>query len=154
MAKQIKNSAFAWEGINRRGQTIKGEMSGQNAAMVKAQLRKQGVNPLKVRKVAQPLLGMGGLGKKKIKSSDITFFTRQMATIIKAGVPLVQSFDIVADGIHSIGQDMINIGTTRAMQTVFKNRKSISLCQYHAALTVSLDSNQEPAEADPSSDAH
>ncbi len=52
------------------------------------------------------------------------------------------SLDIVADGIHSIGQDMINIGTTRAMQTVFKQRKSISVGQYHAALTLSLDSNQ------------
>ncbi|TVV42600.1 type II secretion system F family protein [Thalassolituus sp. C2-1] len=110
MAKQIKNSAFAWEGINRRGQTIKGEMSGQNAAMVKAQLRKQGVNPLKVRKVAQPLLGMGGLGKKKIKSADITFFTRQMATMIKAGVPLVQSFDIVADGIDNPSMKELILG--------------------------------------------
>ena len=102
MAKQIKNSSFTWEGTNRRGQTIKGEMSGQNAAIVKAQLRKQGVNPLKVRKAAQPLFGIGGPKKKKIQSSDITFFTRQMATMIKAGVPLVQSFDIVADGMDNV----------------------------------------------------
>ncbi|UZK04292.1 type II secretion system F family protein [Venatoribacter cucullus] len=102
MAKQIKNSSFTWEGTNRRGQTIKGEMSGQNAAIVKAQLRKQGVTPLKVRKAAQPLFGIGGPKKKKIQSSDITFFTRQMATMIKAGVPLVQSFDIVADGMDNV----------------------------------------------------
>src|SRR5690606_9348087 len=101
MAKQIKNSSFTWEGTNRRGQTIKGEMSGQNAAIVKAQLRKQGVNPLRVRKAAQPLLGLSGPRKKKITSSDITFFTRQMATMIKAGVPLVQSFDIVGDGVDN-----------------------------------------------------
>lgn len=101
MAKQVKKSAFTWEGVNRRGQTIKGEMTGQNAAIVKAQLRKQGVTPTKVRKASAPLLSLGG-GKKKIKSSDITFFTRQMATMIKAGVPLVQSFDIVADGVDNL----------------------------------------------------
>lgn len=100
--KQIKNGAFTWEGINRRGQNVKGEMSGQNAAVVKALLRKQGINPTKVRKVSEPLFGLGGKRKKKIKSSDITFFTRQMATMIKAGVPLVQSFDIVADGVDNI----------------------------------------------------
>lgn len=101
MAKQTKNSAFTWEGTNRRGQTVKGEMSGQNAAIIKAQLRKQGVNPLKVRKASQPMFGMGGPRKKAIKPKDITFFTRQMATMIKAGVPLVQSFDIVADGVDN-----------------------------------------------------
>ncbi|MAD46131.1 MAG: type II secretion system protein F [Oceanospirillaceae bacterium] len=103
MARKETKSAFTWEGTNRRGQTVKGEMSSANPAMVKAQLRKQGVNPTKVRKVSQPILGMGGgAKKKKIKSTDITFFTRQMATMIKAGVPLVQSFDIVADGIDNI----------------------------------------------------
>lgn len=101
--KQIKKSAFTWEGVNRRGQNIKGEMSGQNAAVVKAQLRKQGVTPTKVRKATQPLFGIGGgPKKKKIKTSDITFFTRQMATMIKAGVPLVQSFDIVSDGVDNL----------------------------------------------------
>lgn len=111
MAKQVKKSAFAWEGVNRRGQTIKGEMTGQNAAMVKAQLRKQGVNPTKVRKAAQPLFGLGGgAKKKKIKSADITFFTRQMATMIKAGVPLVQSFDIVADGVDNVSMKELIYG--------------------------------------------
>lgn len=52
------------------------------------------------------------------------------------------SLDVVADGIHSIGQDMINIGTTRAMQTIYQRRKEINLDQYHAALKVSLDSWQ------------
>ena len=102
MAKKQTSDSFAWEGTNRKGQTVKGEMTGQNAAMVKAQLRKQGVNPQKVRKVAKPLLSFGGGGKKKIKSKDITFFIRQMATMIKAGVPLVQAFDIVADGVDNI----------------------------------------------------
>ncbi len=110
MAKQVKNSSFTWEGVNRRGQTIKGDMTGQNAAMVKAQLRKQGVNPIKVRKVAQPLFGIGGPRKKKITTGDVTFFTRQMATMIKAGVPLVQSFDIVADGVDNVSMKELIFG--------------------------------------------
>lgn len=103
MAKKIKSANFVWEGTNRKGMPVKGEIVGQNAAMVKAQLRKQGVNPQKVKKAPQPLFGLGGGGAKgkKIKSTDITFFVRQMATMIKAGVPLVQSFDIVADGVDN-----------------------------------------------------
>lgn len=103
MAKPIKTIAFQWEGTNRRGQTVKGELSGQNPAMVKAQLRKQGVEPKKIKRLSQPLFGIGGgPAKKRIKPADITFFTRQMATMVKAGVPLVQSFDIVADGVDNI----------------------------------------------------
>ncbi|WP_420592233.1 type II secretion system F family protein [Bacterioplanoides sp.] len=103
MAKKIKSANFVWEGTNRKGMPVKGEIVGQNAAMVKAQLRKQGVNPQKVKKAPQPLFGLGGGGAKgkKVKSADITFFVRQMATMIKAGVPLVQSFDIVADGVDN-----------------------------------------------------
>lgn len=95
--KAIKTSTFAWEGTDRRGSKIKGEMSGQNPALIKAQLRKQGINPLKVRKKAQPLFGSSG---KKIKPMDIAIFTRQMATMMKAGVPLLQSFDIIAEGLE------------------------------------------------------
>ena len=64
-------------------------------ALVKAQLNKQGIRPKVVRKKPKPLFGGGG---KKIKPLDIATFTRQLATMVKAGVPLVQSFDIVADG--------------------------------------------------------
>lgn len=101
MAKPAKNSSFVWEGTNKRGQTVKGEMPNQNAAMVKVQLRKQGITPSKVKKKTEPLFGIGGERKKPIKSADITFFVRQMATMIKAGVPLVQSFEIVADGVDN-----------------------------------------------------
>jgi type IV pilus assembly protein PilC len=100
MAKQQKTASFNWEGVNRRGQKVRGELTSQNQAMVKAQLRKQGVTPTKVKKNTASALSFGS-GNQKIKSSDITFFTRQMATMIKAGVPLVQSFDIVADGIDN-----------------------------------------------------
>jgi type IV pilus assembly protein PilC len=96
--KAIKTSTFAWEGIDKRGAKIKGEISGHNAALIKAQLRKQGINPLKVRKKAQPLFGGTG---KKIKPMDIAIFTRQMATMMKAGVPLLTSFDIINEGFEN-----------------------------------------------------
>jgi len=98
--KTKKLQSFEWEGTNRKGQKVKGETSGANLATVKAQLRKQGVQPGKVKKKSTPLLSLGG--SKKITSIDITFFTRQMATMMKAGVPLVQSFDIVGDGADNI----------------------------------------------------
>ncbi|MFT4812370.1 MAG: type IV pilus assembly protein PilC [Marinoscillum sp.] len=97
--KKKKSLPFEWEGTNRKGQKVKGEISGANLATVKAQLRKQGVQPRKVKKKSKSLLSFGGGGK--ITSQDITFFTRQMATMMKAGVPLVQSFDIVGDGVDN-----------------------------------------------------
>ncbi|WP_276488425.1 type II secretion system F family protein [Ectopseudomonas mendocina] len=95
--KALKTSVFAWEGTDRKGSKIKGEISGQSPALVKAQLRKQGINPLKVRKKAVSLFNAG----KKIKPMDIALFTRQMATMMKAGVPLLQSFDIIAEGFDN-----------------------------------------------------
>ncbi|HZA28593.1 MAG TPA: type II secretion system F family protein, partial [Gammaproteobacteria bacterium] len=72
---------------------------------IKATLRQQGVNPLKVKKKAKPLFGGG---KKKITSKDITTFSRQLATMMSAGVPLVQSFEIVARGLENKGmQDLL-----------------------------------------------
>src|SRR5690606_14539615 len=95
--KALKTSVFAWEGTDRKGSKIKGVISGQSPALVKAQLRKQGINPLKVRKKAVSLFNAG----KKIKPMDIALFTRQMATMMKAGVPLLQSFDIIAEGFDN-----------------------------------------------------
>lgn len=95
-AKAPKTSTFVWEGKDRKGSIVKGELNGQNPALVKAQLRKQGINPTKVRKKG---MSLGGAGKK-IKPLDIALFARQMATMMKAGVPLLQSFDIIADGVE------------------------------------------------------
>lgn len=95
-AKPLQNSTFVWEGTDRKGARIKGELSGLNPSLVKAQLRKQGINPLKVKKKSAPLLGKG----QKIKPLDIALFTRQLATMMKSGVPLLQSFDIIADGVE------------------------------------------------------
>lgn len=94
--KALKTSIYRWEGTNRKGAKIKGEMGGSNPALVKAQLRKQGINPLKVSKKSNL-----SLGAKKIKPMDIALFTRQMATMMKAGVPLLQSFDIIAEGVDN-----------------------------------------------------
>lgn len=91
--KAVKTTLFTWEGIDRRGARLKGELSGINPALVKAQLRKQGINPTKVRKKAVSLFGAG----KKIKPLDIALFTRQMATMMKAGVPLLSAFDIIGE---------------------------------------------------------
>lgn len=106
-SKQQKTSTFSWEGVNRRGQAAKGEISAINSAYAKAQLRKQGIEPRKVKKAAEPLFSLGSSKKTKIKSTDITFFTRQMATMIKAGVPLVQAFDIVSDGTDNVGMKRV-----------------------------------------------
>jgi type IV pilus assembly protein PilC len=97
--KAEKIQAFVWEGKDRKGNKSKGEVSGTNLALVKAQLRKQGIIPNKVKKKPKPLFG----GSKKITPFDIAMFTRQMATMMKAGVPLVQSFDIVTDGLENQG---------------------------------------------------
>ena len=97
--KAEKIQAFVWEGKDRKGNKSKGEVSGTNLALVKAQLRKQGIIPNKVKKKPKPLFG----GSKKITPFEIAMFTRQMATMMKAGVPLVQSFDIVTDGLENQG---------------------------------------------------
>ena len=93
--KAVKTSVFTWDGTDRRGNKVNGEMSGESLQLVKALLRKQGITPGKVRKKSASLFGKG----KRIKPLDIAFFTRQLAVMMKAGVPLLQSFDIIADGV-------------------------------------------------------
>ena len=91
------NRVFIYEGKNRRGVKTRGEISGANVKLAKAQLRRQGINPTRIRKKGGGLrLAMPGGG---ITQGEIALFTRQLATMMKAGVPLVQSFEIVAGGI-------------------------------------------------------
>jgi len=92
-----KPATFAYEGIDRKGSKVKGEITGKGPALVRAELRKQGIQAKKVVKKREMSLG----GKKKIKPMDIALFTRQMATMMKAGVPLVQAFEIVSDGLEN-----------------------------------------------------
>ncbi|MDQ7914956.1 type II secretion system F family protein [Pseudomonas sp. 102515] len=95
--KAIKMGSFTWEGTDRKGTKVKGEMTGLNPALIKAQLRKQGINPTRVRKKSMSLFGKG----KKIKPMDIALFTRQLATMMSAGVPLLQAFDIIGEGFDN-----------------------------------------------------
>ncbi len=90
---------YTWEGTTKQGKVIRGETNATNIEAVKAELRKQGVTPKpgKIKRKGKSLFGGGG---KKITPADIAVFSRQLATMLKAGVPLVQSFDIVGQG-HS-----------------------------------------------------
>lgn len=95
--KEAKKSTFTYEGTDRKGARIKGELLSTNPAMARAELRKQGINVRRMRKKSELSFG----GKKAIKPADIAIFTRQLATMMKAGVPLVQSFEIVAEGLDN-----------------------------------------------------
>ncbi len=86
---------FVWEGVDRKGTRVKGEAQASNEILLKADLRRQGINPLKVKKKPKPLFGSKG---KKIIPKDIAVFSRQLATMMTAGVPLVQAFEIIGRG--------------------------------------------------------
>ncbi len=94
----MASATFTWEGKNSKGALVKGEMTAPNADAVKIELRKQGITPKpgKIKKKGR----MSGRSGKKIKPGDIAVFSRQLATMMKAGVPLVQSFEIVGQS-HS-----------------------------------------------------
>lgn len=99
-----KQDTFVWEGKDKRGQKVKGEVGGQNISLVKASLRRQGINPTRVRKKAKPLFG----GKRRIKAKDIAIFSRQLATMMSSGVPLMQAFEIIGRGHENKGmQDLL-----------------------------------------------
>ncbi|GJJ00526.1 type II secretion system protein F [Duganella rhizosphaerae] len=90
---QVKESIFSWEGKDKSGKTVRGELRAGGEAVVNVTLRRQGIMVTKVKKKAYR-------SGKKITDKDISLFTRQLATMMKAGVPLLQSFDIVGKG-HS-----------------------------------------------------
>lgn len=96
-ASSAKTQAFVWQGTDRQGRPAQGETYGASQAIVKAQLRKQGIVAKTVKRKPKPLFE----SKKAIKPADIAIFARQLATMMKAGVPLVQSFDIVAEGLEN-----------------------------------------------------
>ena len=94
MATTAKTLTFTFKGKNRKGEEFDGELRSNNLAGAKSQLRKQGVISTSIRKKSKPTFSRD----KKVVPADIAVFTRQLATMMKAGVPLVQSFEIVADG--------------------------------------------------------
>jgi type IV pilus assembly protein PilC len=91
------SAIYAWEGINRKGRKVSGETSGHNLALIKAQLRQQGINPGRVRKKT---IGLPNI-RQPVKPADIALFTRQLATLLKAGIPLLQAFDIITEGFDN-----------------------------------------------------
>ena len=93
-----ESAVFVWEGTDKQGRKTKGEISSLNPAIAKAELRRQGISATRVRKKTSSGGFLGGIGGS-IKPADIALFTRQMATMMRAGVPLVQAFEVVADGL-------------------------------------------------------
>jgi type IV pilus assembly protein PilC len=99
MAQATGNTTFDWEGKDAQGNRVKGQMTGPNADWVKAQLRRKGTTPVKVTKKRKS--GSGGKKGKKIQTNDIAVFSRQMATMMDSGIPLVQAFEIVGNGAEN-----------------------------------------------------
>lgn len=97
---------FTWTGLNRQGKRVKGVMAADNEKLVKAKLRDQQIVPNLVRKRSQ-----SSFHKKKITGADIALFTRQIATMLQAGVPLLQSLEMVARGVENlkVRQLMLNL---------------------------------------------
>jgi type IV pilus assembly protein PilC len=90
-SKSVKEFVFEWEGKDRKGKQVRGEIRAATENIVQASLRRQGVLPTKIKKRSTR-------SGKAIKPKDIAIFTRQFATMMKAGVPLLQTFDIVGRG--------------------------------------------------------
>ncbi len=109
--RKPKLDTYTWEGVDKQGKKVKGEMAAGSVALVNTSLRRQGINPLKVGKRRGSLFQI----KKKIKPKDIALFTRQLSTMLISGIPIAQAFDIVGKGhenpsvqklVNSIKQDV------------------------------------------------
>jgi len=93
-----KSPTFIYKGVDRKGNKVTGELEAGSSALAKAQLKKDGITAKSVgRKLEIPFLEGGG----SIKPMDIAIFVRQLATMMKAGVPLIQAFDIVGEGLEN-----------------------------------------------------
>ncbi len=89
---------FLWEGRDKRGNKLKGQQVAPNPNLVRAELRRQGINPIRVKKKPKALFGGAG---QRITPKEIAVFSRQLATMLKSGVPLVTSFQIIASGVKN-----------------------------------------------------
>ena len=119
-ASANKQITYLWEGKDKKGKVIKGEMRAAGESFVNATLRRQGISVTKVKKQS------AFASKGKITDKDITLFTRQLATMMKAGVPLLQAFDIVGKG-HSnpavaklLGDIKADVETGSSLSTSFR----------------------------------
>jgi type IV pilus assembly protein PilC len=89
---------FLWQGRDKRGVKLKGQQIAASPNLVRAELRRQGINPISVKKKSKPLFGGAG---SRISSKDVAIFSRQLATMLKSGVPLVTAFQIIAGGLKN-----------------------------------------------------
>jgi len=106
MATSASKITYIWEGTDNKGNRNKGEISARSDAIVKAELRRQGIRPIKVKKKPKALFG--GMSQKPITPKDIAIFSRQLATMMASGIPLVQAFDIIGKGHEKPAmQDML-----------------------------------------------
>jgi type IV pilus assembly protein PilC len=94
-AQVTQMPTYEWVALDKRGKRMHGSMPAKNASLVKAELRRQGMNPQTVKERAKPLFGGSG---SAVKPKDVAIFSRQIATMMASGVPMVQAFDIIADG--------------------------------------------------------
>jgi type IV pilus assembly protein PilC len=92
-------TVYEWTALDKRGTKMKGEMPARNASLVKAELRRQGMNPQTVKEKTKPLFGAAG---SKVKARDIAIFSRQIATMMASGVPMMQAFEIIAGGQRNV----------------------------------------------------
>lgn len=122
-AAVVKEYSFQWEGTDRKGARVKGVTQGPNENAVRMNLRRQGVNPIRVRKNIELFKT-----KKSIKSADIAIFARQLATMMAAGVPMVQSLEIVGRGHDNPSMSELILG----VKTSIESGRSLaeSLAQY------------------------
>ena len=102
-AATMGNVPFLWEGTDRKGNKIKGKSMASSEDAVRADLRRQGVVPSRIRKQGKKLFS----ASSKITTSDIAIFSRQLATMLTAGIPLVQAFDIVGNGHENPGMQKL-----------------------------------------------
>ena len=95
---QAQPTVFLWQGRDKRGAKLKGQQIATNPNLVRAELRRQGINPISVKKKPKPLFGGAG---SRIGSKDIAVFSRQLATMLKSGVPLVTAMQIISGGLKN-----------------------------------------------------
>lgn len=125
-AASSSNITYEWQGLDKKGTRVKGEAQAANEILLKADLRRQGIKPIKVKKKSKSIFST----KKKIAPKDIAVFSRQLATMMAAGVPLVQAFEIIGRGHEkpSMQELILNIksdvesGTSLA-DSLYKNPK-------------------------------
>lgn len=113
MATMASPITFVWEGKDRKGAQVKGEAQATNEDSLRADLRRRGINPLKVKKKPKSLLKL----KKKINAKDIAIFSRQLATMMSAGVPLVQAFEIIGRGHEKPAMQQLVLGIKAGVES-------------------------------------